>query len=285
MSARAEDSLLLVTAALACEARPLVAALDLVAAGAGGPFRIFRGETAALVVTGVGRAASAAGTAYLGALVAAPVCAWINVGTGGHAHLEPGTVRVAHEVEDALSGRRDFPPRTATEGLASARVRTVDRVETEWRTDAICEMEAAAFLETARRFSLAELVQVVKVVSDGPGHPVERLDADRIADLVAAAVPVVEELASRLRLLTAALATEPRDELAGLAARWHLTVTQQRRLARLLTRYRALAVSGAADRGSELDALLAECGSGREALARLEDHVDAMPVRLGGAPA
>jgi nucleoside phosphorylase len=263
--------------ALAYEARPLIAGFGLRADLEHQAFRIYRSECADLVVTGVGRTAAAAGTAYLAAIAeAGRLDPWVNVGVGGHRDLAPGHAAVAHEVEDASSDRRRYPPRTATEGLPSARVRTVERVETEWRTDAICEMEAAAFVDSALRFAASELVQVLKIVSDGPSHPLAQLDAKRIEKLVGDAWPLVEQLADRLCAL-AASGVDPTADAAPFEERWRFTVSQRRRLGALLRRWRALE---AADDEAALLARLASAEDASALLSRLEAEVDRMPVPL-----
>lgn len=265
--------------ALACESRPLRRALGLVAASERHPFPVFRGEGVALVVTGVGRTSAAAGTAYLGALTGASRCdPWVNVGVGGHRDLPLGEALVAHAIRDARSGRSWYPPRTATESLPSARVLTVDEPETAYREDAVYEMEAAGFWPIANRFGSAELVQSLKVISDGPRAPAAAMEAGGVEGLIEDALPRIRALADGLRTL-AGQGPPPAPDAGPWLRRWRFTVTQRHELEDLLRRWTALEGDPRA-----LLAAAAEATDGREVLAGLRRHIDASGRRTWSRP-
>jgi hypothetical protein len=150
--------------ALAPEARPLVHHYGLRAIE--GPFRQYQKEDVALVVSGTGKAAAAAATAYLYARTGEPKRAvWFNVGIAGHRERTVGEAIIARTIIDHGSGRAwelSVPEVTTP----SATVMTVDRGEEKFETDYVYEMEAAGFYPTAVRLSSPERVRCVKVISD-----------------------------------------------------------------------------------------------------------------------
>ena len=211
--------------ALAAEARPLIRGLELARAPAG-ELPIWRGPSVSLVVSGIGRDAAAAavdllarfgGAAESGAGGAGgppEEAAWINVGIGGHRDLPLGEVVLAHRVVDATAaGRRNpdadpprvwCPPPVFEPPCAAATVTTVDRPETRYPEDTVYDMEAAGFCAAAARRAPAELIQVVKVISDNAAAPPARLTARRVEELIARRLDTIAAIAAA----TAALAGE-----------------------------------------------------------------------------
>lgn len=232
--------------ALLPEARPLIEALSLrqaVRATRRSPFPIFDGDDACLVLSGIGKVAAAGATATLAAYSGQPESAWLNVGIAGHSRLGVGEAMVAHEIRDRANGAGCFPPQLCDVSAPGGKVITVDRVEREMEEDAAYEMEASGYASIARRFSTAELVQAVKVVSDGPESELESLTAPRIEELIAGRLEPVLELLGGLRAL-AAEALSWQVELDGveeLLERWHFTVSDELELRRQLRRHRLLA--------------------------------------------
>ncbi len=243
--------------ALGCEARPLVRRFGLERVDLEGPFAVYRGDyggdPAILVVSGVGRAATAAAVGFLfgvGVGVAGAVAErrrpWLNVGIAGGSRFDDGSAarigdaRIAARVHDQASGRSHYPPLAFEPPVPLTTVTTVDRVERAYADAGLYDMEAAAFVEAARRLVSAELVQVLKVVSDTPEAPIGRLTAARIEELVEGRVDDVAEV---VRSLTDLAQSGPpplpeswtREALAGR----HFSVTQRRQLRRLLERVRA----------------------------------------------
>lgn len=181
--------------ALEAEARPLIERYGLARDSHRG-FKVFRRDEVALVVSGVGKTASAAATSYLH-LAAGGGCqaAWLNVDIAGQRGRPVGEAVVAHKIRDFASERCWYPPQVLTLPCVSDEVLTVDRPENDFEEPAVYDKEASGFYDAACRFATAELVQCLKVISDGPGSDLTRLTARRIGDLVAGRLAVVEELA------------------------------------------------------------------------------------------
>jgi len=69
------------------------------------------------------------------------------------------------------------------------------------------DMEANTFFTSAKKFSSAELVQALKVISDNQNHSIELLNASRISELIAANVAKINDYAfALLKLLPPSLA-------------------------------------------------------------------------------
>ncbi len=183
--------------ALPAEARPLVARLGLRSLDHGGPFRLWVGDSTALIVSGVGKTAAAAAVAHLRRrLSGSSIDGWINVGIGGHRSYPLGTSILASEVWDGASGERwpvdiPFEPPCRTDTVL-----TVERVERVYAEEAVYDMEASGFYEAALDGGHPGLVQVLKVVSDNKKSGVESLSGARVEQLLAARADTIEDLVS-----------------------------------------------------------------------------------------
>lgn len=212
-----------------------------------GAFPWFRSEEAALAISGVGKIAAAAATAYLHAMTGEePLGVWLNFGTAGHRDRPRGDVLLAHTVTDAASGMRFYPPRLDGPTLDAVEVRTVDRPENELDSSAAYDMEAYGFFATALRFSTAELVQAIKIVSDNRESTAAAWTSDAVRDLIAGHIDVVAGAAERFREIGRDLDPMRREEnesralVSTYSSRTHFTASESRRLRRLLQRWTAL---------------------------------------------
>lgn len=261
--------------ALRPEAAPLIAARELVAAPEATPWPLYlRGREEGLVITGVGAKSAAAACGWLHGYLRPPAeSGWLNVGIAGHSSGPVGRAVQAHRVVEAATGRAWYPVPLPGLRLAGDSVFTVDEPETVFGRAGAYDMEASGFLTATARWATAELVQVVKVISDSPSEPAAGLDRGRIQELIEARLQEVTAVAEALARCTTHLAgrsAAPPGYLA-LVERWHFTVTQQRQLRRLLERHAALS-------GEEAD-LASICGrDAREALRLLAERVEAMGV-------
>lgn len=230
--------------ALQSEARPLVDFFHLEGSDAASPFRSYRNGELTLVVSGVGRVASAAATAHAFARAGEPRNRpWLNVGIAGHRSAEVGSCWLANKVFDPSNERAWYPSLVFDSRLPTAEVVTVDRPESRFERDALYDMEASAFFAIASRFAPVELVQVVKIVSDNRGAPASGLEPAEVSRLIGAHVETIAALVEQTRGLA--------DELAGRLVNvpvelesWigdrHVTVSQRRKLSDVLRRLAVL---------------------------------------------
>ena len=258
--------------ALRAEAKPLVSAFALRACSGETPWPLYMSadDEVALVVSGVGRTASAAASGWAhGRLARSGSVGWINAGIAGHRTGPVGRLLTAHKVIDSATDRVWYPPILPGVALPSETVITVDRPERDFTVPGLYEMEAAGFLAATGRWATVELCQVAKVISDTPAAPPEELSASRVSELMAAELEGLTELAVAVEASAAELAGRDLDPptLDPWLDRWHFTVSQRRQLRRLLSRHRALEASTPAS-------LPGAARDGADALRALGRHVD-----------
>lgn len=178
--------------ALNAEARPIIDCFNLKEHGSLGLFPIYRGHDISLVISGVGRMAAAAATAYLYSTTGEHSgCGWLNIGVAGHAQWCCGAGVLANRIVDASTLRCWRPYQIHNIPIASAPLITVDSPETEYPEEMIYDMEAAGFYFVASRCTASELVQCYKVISDNrytstatvTPNRVRQLISDRLADI------------------------------------------------------------------------------------------------------
>ena len=233
--------MLCLVVALAAEARPLLASYRLQGVS-GHPYRICAGEQTHLIVSGVGKVAAAAATAYLRALIGDAPAAWLNIGIAGHGSQAVGTALLAHKVVDIASDKPFYPTFTASPPCHTTLLHTVDRVQPP-AGDAAYDMEASGFCEAAQRFATSERVHCLKVVSDNPQSSYQELNAEKVEALIEAQLDMIAQVGEHLRALSQQLHALHADPpgLAELTAHWQFTATQQHQLRGLLARWQALA--------------------------------------------
>lgn len=264
--------------ALEAEARPLVDHFRMAPAGES-PFKVFRSDAVWLIVSGQGKAAAAAATAYLHLLAGGAMGrAWLNVGIGGHGRRPVGESFIAHKITDSASGASWYPQLVIDAPRPTAPILTVERVEEEYSPPWVYESEAAGFFPTACRFSLAELVHCFKVISDNPDATLSRrMSSATIEKLIGQNLEEIgafgQDLADLAREVVEIAADPPLYE--EIVERWPFTAGQQRRLRRLLQRLVVLAPEALGN-----GALLSGAREGRDVLRLLETRLSEIPIRL-----
>ena len=232
--------MLCLVVALAAEARPLLAPYRLQGVS-GHPYRICASEQTHLIVSGIGKVAAAAATAYLRALIGDTPAAWLNIGIAGHGSQAVGTPLLAHKVVDTASSKPFYPTFTAPSPCRTTLLHTVDRVQPA-AGDAAYDMEASGFCEAAQRFATSERIHCLKIVSDNPQSPYQTLNAGKVEALIESQLDTVAQVGEHLRTLSQQLHALHADPpgLAELTARWQFTATQQHQLRGLLARWQTL---------------------------------------------
>lgn len=234
-------------------------------------------ETQWLIVSGVGRVASAAATAYLAAATAEPKQAcWLNFGIAGHPSLALGDLRRAGKICDSLSERVWYPAEVTGVAPATEVLTTVDHPSTDFPGGGLVEMEAAGFFPIASRLATRERVQVVKVVSDNAAEHFDKsITAAKVSAWVTASLDSLSPYADALVSMAREVGERGSDRSALLAKMdFRLTVTQTLQFERLMERLQAL--GGNAE--EVLEELWAGVSTGRDALKRLEAEVSSRPL-------
>jgi nucleoside phosphorylase len=243
-----------------------------------GMFRIYRSESMALVISGVGKSLSAAATGYLcGSSDGWRNAPWINVGVAGHRNVDVGELIVANKIVDQSTAHSWYPPQLVSNVVNSTLI-TVDEPEETYPERAAYDMEAAGFFPAATRCSSGELVQSIKVISDNPHQSIASLNARSIKQLITKNVSKIEQFINRLSELSTEIKVLPHHGSLpeSWANRWSFSVTQSHRLRRLLQRWGALI--GDAE---TLDAALSACKDGAAVLTALEERLNAEKPTYG----
>lgn len=184
--------------ALQPEAQALIRPLQLnhskPQSGAGFPVYESKDGRNKLIVSGIGKVASAAATSWLGAQGDPSIPgAWINFGIAGNQKVEIGSTLRAGRVTDQASNRSWYPVAVwpaSKDPFPTSEVVTVDLPQSGYpESRKTVEMEASGFLPTALRFSSIELTQVVKVISDNEESGISDLNPGKVGELCEAAVP------------------------------------------------------------------------------------------------
>ncbi len=184
------------------EARPLIDRYRLKPLSRKSGFRIYRNGDIRLIVAGQGKVAAAAATAWLQALLKPEQRAcWLNVGIAGQRDLPIGTAIEGCRVSDLGSGRYWLLPDSET-GLPALDIVTVDAPDPEYQQDAVMDMEASGFVETALRFAEQRDIGCFKVISDNAQQKLEGFTPSMATELMAARIDelcrVVEALQGRV---------------------------------------------------------------------------------------
>ena len=171
-------------AALHCEAKPIIDHYRLKKSLSHQAFDVYSKENMLCIISGIGKTAAAAATAWIAGLNSDKgAIAWINIGTAGSATHILGTALSIHKISDDISTRYFHPVALFDSGLEPAHCRTLSKPSTDYHAQLIYDMEASAFFETASRFSKAELVHCLKIISDNPSQQIGR-DKARISELI-----------------------------------------------------------------------------------------------------
>jgi len=188
-----------VVVALAAEARPLISHFCLAKVDELEPLCIYRRSDLVLIVGGVGKEATAASVVALAkAVPPADHSVWLNVGVAGHRKHDIGTAVLARRVIDQESGTVYELSPPADLHIENGEVRTVVHVETQYETEALYDMEAAAFCERAVDLTSSALIQVLKIVSDNRRTGTLCVSARQVQGLVEENLPEVDRLVSSL---------------------------------------------------------------------------------------
>ena len=244
--------------ALHCEAKPVIDSYRMKKSPREKAFELYRGDGMVCVVSGSGKLASAAACAWIAASGGETPLAWLNLGTAGAAEHDIGTAFALDKIVDADTGQCYFPAPSVSTRLPASACMTLARPAYDYREDSLFDMEASGYMHSALRFSSAELIQSIKVVSDNRHRQTGR-DRARVSDLIAAQMDGITALAGGLLELQrdqAALRPLPGDwrQLTSLA---HFTHTEQSRLRKLWSYLR--------NRGFDREALLRELPVGASA--------------------
>ncbi len=262
--------------ALQCEAKPLKIRYRLSRLMDEQAFDVYRNDDLTLTVSGVGKTAMAAATAYTYALFGKNgLSTWLNIGIAGHSSYTPGRVFIANKIIDEDKGKHWFPPLIYSPPCPTESLRTVSKPEFAYKKTDLYDMEAAGFYETATRFATGELIQCLKIVSDNKRSDKAPLSARFVADLIGRHLETVDTLVELQRGLARLLEEPEPPQLSTITQRWHFSTEQRRQLTQLLNRWELLSS------GQGLDIQSQPCSASAKMVLRwVREQVEQLPVAL-----
>ena len=222
--------------ALHCEAKPVIDHYGLKKSATHHAFDVYLKNNMHCIISGIGKTAAAAATAWIAGLNRHrhPI-AWINLGTAGSSAHSMGAALSIFKISDSDSNRNFYPVPIFDSGLEPAHCHTLGKPSVDYHPDQIFDMEASAFFDVATRFSSAELVQCLKIISDTPAQQTGR-DKARISELInqhivelAGFAQSLEDLNDQVGRLE--ISKSDWETILGYA---HFTQTQQSRLGKSL---------------------------------------------------
>jgi len=258
---------LAIVAALNCEVKHLVDYYRLKKTIAA-PFDYYQSADAEveLIVTGIGALSVATAIGWLAAHNGDAQRVWLNVGTAGHASRALGEILLVHGCADSFNQRSHYPPLVAKWSGATDALLSLYAPSSDYSCGAAIDMEAHAFYSAALKFSSAELVQSVKVISDNEISGIEKLNATVIAELMQPHTETITAFAQKLLALAPRRFDSPSlVALNDLIKPLRATHSQRLQLAELLQKVVVLDV--------DVYSGLERCGDMKETLAYLREQV------------
>ncbi len=224
--------------ALHCEAKPIIDFYRLKKSHQDNAFDLYRGEDMACIISGTGKIASSAACAWMAARYQdAASIAWINLGIAGAAQHDLGALFSLHQVIDGDDGHRYYPAPASAVELNGNSCMTLSRPSEDYSEDCLFDMEASGFMYASLRFSSAELIKSLKIVSDNPQEKIGK-DRPRVSGLIHQHIDSLDRQASALITLNSEVAalSPTLDSWQRVTTIAHFSQTQKNRL-RVLWRY------------------------------------------------
>ena len=234
-----KEPVITIVAAMNCEIKPIVDRLRLLKQ-CDKPFAVYKGEMHShnieVIVSGIGAVAMAASVGWIAAQRPTAQRVWLNVGTAGHQTADLGMAFRVHASADIFSERKHHVAMVAKSALATDQLLSINAPSNDYPDVGGIDMEAFAYFSAAYKFSSAELVESIKVVSDSPKHDIADLNAAKISELI---VPHVDNILSLALAMHALLS--PQFEAANLTLpELRATHSQRHQLGVLIAKLTAL---------------------------------------------
>ncbi len=262
--------------ALPCEAKPLVDHFRLKRQMGEAAFAIYSNENISLTVSGIGKNAMAAATAYTHLLFGKQTnSVWLNIGVAGHLEKPIGTPFLAEKIYDADSKQSHYPSFVTPQPCDSQTLSTFSQPQTHYPESSLCDMEASAFFEIASRFSSSELIQCLKIISDNEENNADKINPKQVSSLIEKQLPLIDTVIKNFTELTNSLPATVNEIPLLLSDRWHFTTSEQRQLKELLQRWKLLSPEQPIEESS-----LPSTSNRKELLHWLKEKVDSFDIVL-----
>lgn len=197
---------------------------------------LFQNNRHSLILSGSGKERSSWATEILAKHTGTPNQAWINLGISGHGNFAKGDPFIAGKIEDDQAEESFYPPRIYYSSLQVSSVRTCTEPSLQYEEGQGCDMESHAFYKTAIQFSIRELIQVIKVVSDNPSHPLDQFSPQEAPAMIHQHLPAIDALVRQMDQASESLQTDQTLEQSFIAIRktHSFSVTRSHQLHQLI---------------------------------------------------
>lgn len=193
--------MLIWVAALHCEAKPVIDFFRLKKSHDHHAFDIYQSDKMCCIVSGIGKLNAAAATAWIAALhQQSRSIGWINIGTAGSESYAIGSAWSINKITEVESGHCYYPVPLINSQLPTEHCQTYSQPDNQYQSQSLSDMEASAFFSTATRFSSAELVHCIKVVSDNNETPCSR-NKNEVSQLIQENIKAITEFSQNLAQL------------------------------------------------------------------------------------
>lgn len=259
--------------ALNCEAKPLIEAWQLKLVQRR-PYLIYANQDYALVISGIGKIAMAGAVAYCMGLFTVRQPVLINLGIAGQAHYPIGSLWLADKIMDDTSTRQFFPSLTLLPEQASCGLKTWLEPTVDYQTDLMFDMEASGFYEVAIRFTAAELIVCLKIISDNFDEAIGSISEQKVQNWVLNQIQPIDRLTVKLRQARQLLPNTDNTVFQQIKQTWHFSQTNESKLKLLLQQWQVIS------EGKRLDWQASEAKNAKQIMVWLQNQVDDLRFSL-----
>jgi hypothetical protein len=241
------------------------------------PYPLFRNDQHSLIISGLGRDRAVSATTALHQVTNKPNLGWINLGIAGHGSIEIGEALIAGKITDDSSIESFYPPQIFEHSFAVSCLQTCSKPCSNYQPDLGYDMEAHGFYRTACQFSIRELVQVIKIVSDNPDHDLKQVSPKEVPAMIERHLKEIDSLVNQID--TTGFTIQSDDEVADVCQKIQsvhsFSVTHTHQLNDLLRQAKSLGV----DFG-EIEEIIAKASNARDAMQKVTHFLE--PKRILG---
>ena len=266
---------LIFVVALPCEAKPLTAFYQLKRIQAITVLKVFENNGVWLVVSGVGKVASAAAVGFMAGYLSdiAKKAIWLNIGIARHPLMKIGDCVGVNKAVDAATGQSTYPVFCVPSPMLAATCLTVDASSNDMKTDALFEREASGFFFAAQRHTTAEFVHAFKMVSDNRHRSADTISANEVTELMGSCIQSVTDFLQKLMSVRDdywKMQDASHELYSQLIAEHHFTQSLRLKLSKVLKRIYALQL--------QKEVLALNATNAKALIQSLEEIVDKAPV-------
>ena len=159
---------------------------------------LYAADDIALVLTGPGMTATAAGVDTLHRRNGNTDTHWLNIGIAGHGAMPIGQAMLASSVEAPSSGEVWNLQVPDHMDCPISPLKTVLQPVSDYPDPVAYDMEAAGFIGKAMAFAPPDRIHVLKIVSDNPHNPSRAINAKMVTTLILEQSTLIEQLIERI---------------------------------------------------------------------------------------